>query len=141
MRRAGTLDLLKLKFVCPENDGTPHKLIQQNNERDHGGDAPQDGAGIAVACGGLQKRTQPWQTEVSFAKHEHFAGHQKKPPASDGNHGVPNEANRGERKIQLDKSLPPAKAINDGSLTEVAWNGFQRRIEAESDIPSLAGED
>ena len=66
--------------------------------------------------GGFEEGAEAWQSEVPFAKHEHFAGHQKKPAAGDRDHGVPDQADGGEGKIQFSKALPTAEAVNDGGF-------------------------
>src|SRR5947208_10423790 len=140
MRWAGTFHLFEFEFVGPEDDRTPDQLIQQNDKSDHSRDTPQNAARIAVACGGLQERAKPRQAEIPFAQYKHFASHQKKPPAGNGDHGVPDQANGGERKIQFSEALPAAEPVNDGRLAKIAGNSLQRRVKTKSDVPGLPGE-
>jgi hypothetical protein len=61
----------------------------------------------------------------SIAEDEHFAGHQKKPAAGDGHHGIPDQTNGGKRKVKFGETLPAAETIDDRGFVEFARNGFQ----------------
>ena len=140
--RGGTaFDLLEFEFVGPSDHRAPDEHIHQHNDGDHGGKTPKHGAGIAAAGGGLKERAETGQAEVLIAEDKHFAGHEEEPAAGDGHHGIPDQADGGERKIEFEKTLPRAEAVDDGGFAQVARNGFQGGIETESDVPDLAGED
>jgi hypothetical protein len=141
LRGAGAFNLLEFEFIRPDDDGPPDELIEQDDDGDHRGNAPENRARVAMAGRGLQERAQAGEAEVVRAKHEHFASHQEKPAAGDGHHGIPDETDGGKRKVELGEALPAAEAIDDRGLMQFARNGFQRRIETESNIPDLPGED
>src|SRR5579864_7277302 len=61
------LDLLHLELFRPRNNGTPDELVEQNNDGNHGGDAPEDGSCVARAGRGLEIRTQAGKAEVARA--------------------------------------------------------------------------
>jgi hypothetical protein len=134
-------DLLKFEFVGPSDHRTPDQRIHQHNHSDHGGKSPKHGARIAAAGGGLQKRAEAGQAEVLVAENKHFARHEEEPTTGHRHHGIPDQADRRERKIEFEETLPGAEAVDDGGFAQVARNGFQGRIETESDVPDLAGED
>src|SRR5216684_2123950 len=141
LRGAGTFDLLKLELVRPNDDGPPNELIEENDDGNHRGDAPENCAGVAMARRRLKKRAKAGEAEVAIAENEHLAGHKKKPAAGDGHHGIPDETNGGEWKVELGEALPAAETKDDRGFVELAGNGFQRGIKTESDVPDLARED
>src|ERR1700687_4026821 len=47
---AGTFDLFELELVRPNDDGPPNELIEENDDGDHGGGAPENRAGVAMAA-------------------------------------------------------------------------------------------
>src|SRR6202171_1479169 len=141
LRGAGTFDLFELELVRPNDDGAPNELIEENAEGDHGGDAPENRAGVAMARRRLKKRAEAGEAEVAIAENEHFAGHEKKPTAGDGHHGIPDEADGGKGKVELGEALPAAEAVDDRDFIELARDSLQRRVETESDVPDLARED
>ena len=55
LRRTGTFHLLKFEFISPHDHRPPDQLVQQDDYTNHGREAPEDRAGVAVAGGGLQK--------------------------------------------------------------------------------------
>jgi hypothetical protein len=112
--RSGGLDLLELEFIGPGDDRPPDQLIEQHDYGNHGRQAPQNGARITVARSGLEEGAKPRQTEIAFAENKHLASHEEEPAAGDGHHRVPHKADRGERQVQLDESLPAAETVNDG---------------------------
>src|SRR5215469_4555478 len=122
LRGCGAFDLLKLEFVGPLNDRAPDKLIQQNDNGNHGRNAPKNRARVPVAGSCLKKRAESRQAEVAIAQDKHFASHQEKPAARYGDHGIPHESNGGERKVQFTKALPSAEAVNDSRFVEIARN-------------------
>src|SRR4029077_20279563 len=134
-------DLFEFEFVRPVDDWTPQELIEKDNDGDHGSEAPEEGAGVSVAGGGLQIRAEAGQAEVTVAEDEHFAGHEEKPAAGYGHHGIRNESNGGERKIQLDETLPAAETVNAGDFAKLARDGLEGGVETESHVPDLPGED
>src|SRR5712664_4333416 len=137
LRSAGTFDLLKLELVRPNDDGPPNKLIEENDDGNHRGDAPENRTGVAMARRRLKKRPKAGEAKVALAEDEHFAGHEKKPAAGDGHHGIPNKTDGGKRQVEFGEALPAAEAIDDRGFVEFAWNGFQRRIKTERDVPNL----
>src|SRR5580700_6120720 len=48
------LNILELELVAPGDDGTPQKLIRENNDQQHGEDAVDQGLRIAIRCRRLQ---------------------------------------------------------------------------------------
>src|SRR6267143_116465 len=141
LRGAGTFDLFELELVRPNDDGPPNELVEENDDGDHGGDAPENRAGVAMARRRLKKRAEAGEAKVAIAEDEHLAGHEKKPAAGDGHHGIPDEADGGKGKIELGEALPAAETVDDGDFLELARDGFQRRVETESDVPDLARKD
>ncbi len=89
LRCLSAFDLFKFEFVRPVDDRTPQELVEKDNDGDHCGEAPENGTRVAIARGGLQIGAEARQAEVTVAKDEHFAGHEEKPAAGDGHHGVP----------------------------------------------------
>src|SRR5216683_2303598 len=85
----------------------------------------------------LKKRAKTGKAKVALAEDEHFAGHEKKPAAGDRHHGIPNKTDGGKRQVEFGEALPAAEAIDDRGFVEFAWNGFQRRIKTERDVPNL----
>jgi len=138
---AGTFDLFELEFVRPNDDGPPYELIEENDDRDHRRDAPENRAGVAMARRRLKKRAKAGEAKVAIAEDEHFAGHEKKPAAGNGHHGIPDEADGGKGKVELGEALPAAKTIDDRGFVEFARNGFERGIKTEGDVPDLARKD
>src|SRR5260370_1548455 len=141
LRGAGTFDLFELEFVRPNDDGPPNELIEENDDGDHRGDAPQNRARVAMARRRLKKRAKAEEAKVAIAEHEHLAGHEKKPATGDGHHGIPDEADGGEGKVELGEALPAAEAINNRGFVEFARNGLERGIKTEGDVPDLARKD
>ena len=86
----------------------------------------------------MKKRAKAGETEVAVAEDEHFAGHQKKPAAGNRHHGIPDQADSGEGKVELGEALPAAETIDHRSFIEFAGNRFQRGIKTEGDVPDLA---
>src|SRR5229473_4417489 len=141
LRSAGTFNLFELEFVRPNDDGPPYELIEKNDDGDHRGDAPKNRARVAMTRGRLKKRAKAGEAKVAIAEDEHFAGHEKKPAAGDGHHGIPDEADGGKGKVELGEALPAAETVDDRDFFELARDGLQRRVETESDVPDLARED
>ena len=140
-RRVGAFYLLHLEFFGPCNHWSPHELVEQHNDGDHGSDAPQDRLSVASARSSLQIRTQSRQTKVAVAEDEHLARHQEKPAARDRHHRVPHQSDRRVWQLELGEALIPVEAIDLGGFAHVARNALQRRVEAEGHVPDLAGED
>src|SRR5207302_1629078 len=122
---AGTFDLFELELVRPNDDGPPNELIEENDDGDHGGEAPENRTGVAIARRRLKKRAKAGEAKVALAEDEHFAGHEKKPAAGDGHHGIPDEADGGKREVQLGEALPAAEAVEDRDFIELARDGLQ----------------
>ena len=141
LRGAGAFDLLKLELVRPNDDRPPNELIEENDDGDHGGEAPKNRTRVAVARGGLEEGAKAGEAKVTLAEDEHLAGHEKKPAAGDGHHGIPDQTDGGEGQVEFGETLPAAEMINDGHLVEFTRNGFQRGIKAEGDVPHLARKD
>src|SRR5579862_7474222 len=141
VRGVGALDLLDFEFLGPRDDRTPEELIEENDDGDHGGHAPKDGARVSGAGCGLEIRSEAGQAEVARAEHEHLAGHEEEPAAGDRHHGVPDQTDGGERKLHLDETLPPTEVVDSRGLAHLFWNAFERSVEAEGHVPDLAGED
>ncbi len=137
----GALHLLHLELIRPRDGGPPHQLIDQDNHRDHGGEAPQDSRRIAGARRRLEVGAQAGQAEIVVAQHEHFARHQEEPPAGHRDDGVPHQADGAEGQLQFHEALSGAEAVDEGGLAQLARDGFERGIEAECHVPHLAGED
>ena len=116
-------------------------MIEQDNHRDHSGDAPQNRPCVAGAGGCLQIGSQAGKTKVARAQHEHLAGHEEKPSPGHRHHGIPDQADRGKGQFHLDETLPPAESIGGGRLAHFLGNALERCVEAESHVPDLAGED
>src|SRR5712664_1746097 len=91
LRSAGTFHLFEFKLVRPNDDGAPNELIEENDDGNHGGDTPENRARVAMARRRLKKRAKAGKAKVALAEDEHFAGHEKKPAAGDGHHGIPNK--------------------------------------------------
>src|SRR5882762_6691552 len=141
LRGAGTFDLFELELVRPNDDGPPNELVEENDDGDHGGDAPENRAGVAIACRRLKKRAEAGEAKVAIAEDEHLACHKKKPAAGDGHHGIPDEADGGKGKVELGEALPAAEPVDDRGFLEFAWNSLQRRIKTKGDVPDLACKD
>ncbi len=112
-------------------------MIEENDYGNHGGDTPENRARVAMARRRLKKRAKAGKAKVALAEDEHFAGHEKKPAAGDRHHGIPNKTDGGKRQVEFGEALPAAEAIDDRGFVEFAWNGFQRRIKTERDVPNL----
>ena len=134
-------DLLDLEFFRPGDDWTPDELVEQNNDRNHGEDAPKDGTRVSGAGSGLQVGAESGQPKIARAEHEHFAHHQGEPTSGHRHHGVPDQADGGEGQLHLDEALPPAETVNFCGLAHLVGNALERSVEAESHVPHLAGED
>ncbi len=141
LRGVGTFHLLKFELIRPGDDGPPDQLIEEDDDRDHGGETPENRASVAAAGGSLQKRTKAGETEIALAEDEHLASHQEKPAAGDGHHGIPDQADGGEGQVEFGETLPAAEAEDFCGFVEFARNGFQRGIKTEGDVPDLSGED
>ena len=137
----GGLHLLEFEFVAPGNERTPHKLIGGNDNQNHGGDAGQQCAHVAGVGRGLDVAAQAGKLEVAIAHGEGFAEDEREPAAGHGDDGVPHQADGGEGHFELPETLPAGVAIDARRLQHLARNGFERGIEAEGEIPDLAGED
>src|SRR5580765_4422640 len=135
------LDLLDFELLCPRDHRAPNELIEQDNYRDHGGDAPKNRPCVACAGCGLQIRSEPGKTEVSRAEDKHLAGHEKEPASGNRHHGVPDQADCRIGKLHLDETLPPTEAVNLSCFAHLLRDALQRGIKTECHIPNLAGKD
>ncbi len=127
--------MLHFEFFSPGNYGTPYKLVDQHNHGHHGQNAEENGASITVVGSGLEIGAKAGQAEVAKL----LAGHQEEPCPSDRHHGIPDQADRGERQFDFDETLKPVEAVNRGRFTHLARNTFQRCIKAEGHVPDLPG--
>ncbi len=141
LRSVGAFDLRDLELLRPGNHRTPDKLVEQHDDRNHGGDSPQDRRRVSGTGGGLEGRSQAGQAEIARTQHEHFAGHQKKPATGDRHHGVPDQADGGIRQFHLNEALPPAEAIDLCRFAHLVRNALERSVKAEGHVPHLAGKD
>ncbi len=140
-RSVGTFHLLNFELLRPRNHRPPNKLIQQNDQQNHRGNAPEHRRRIARAGCGLQIGSQAGQPEITLSQHEHFTHHQREPPSGHRHHRVPHQADGRRRQLQLSEALPRTEAVDRCSLAHLVWNSLQRRVETEGHIPHLAGED
>ncbi len=60
----------------------------------------------------LQVGAEAGQTEVAVLKDEHLTEHEGEPALGDGDHGVPDQSDGAERKLQLEEALPAAEAVD-----------------------------
>src|SRR6266852_2072172 len=68
LRGVGTFHLLKFELIRPSDDGPPDQLIEEDDDRDHGGETPENRASVAAAGGSLQKRSKAGETEIALAE-------------------------------------------------------------------------
>src|SRR3974377_1380589 len=77
-RSIGALHLLDLEFLRPRDDRSPEELIKQDDDCNHGRNAPGNGACIALIGGGLEVGTEPGQAEGTGTENKLVAGHTEK---------------------------------------------------------------
>ena len=124
-REIGAFYLLDLEFLRPRDHRTPDKLVEQHNDGDHGGHAPENRLRVAGASGGLQVRAQTGEAKITLAEGKHFAGHEKKPATGHRHHRVPHQSDGGERQLHFSKALPPAEAVDASGFLHFPRNAFQ----------------
>ncbi len=137
----GRLDLLEFEFVAPGDERTPDELIGGDDDENDSGDAGDQGADVAGVGGGLDIAAEAGKLEVAVAHGEHFADHEGEPSAGDGDDGVPDQADGGVGHFKLPEALPGGVAIDARGFEHFAGNAFERGVEAEGEVPDLAGED
>ena len=135
------LGLLELKAVAPGDDRPPDELVGEDDDGDHGGEAPDDGMAVADGGGGLEIRAETRKAEVARAQDKHLAGHEEEPGTSDGHDGVPDKADGGVGEFQLKETLDAREAVDLGGFAELFGNAAKRGVEGEGHIPDGAGED
>ncbi len=133
--------LLHLELVGPGNGRPPDELVDQHNHRDHRGQPIENAARISLAGRRLKIRAQAGQAEVTLAEHEHLAGHQEEPPAGDGYHRVPNQADRAVGQFKLQELLQAVESIDPRGFPQLFGDRPERSVEAERHVPHLARED
>src|SRR5580700_3452355 len=69
-----------------------------------------------------------------------FARGEKEPTASEADHRVPHEPDRGRRDVELNETLPSRKAIQRGRFLQFVRNRLQRLVERKRHVPCLARE-
>ncbi len=134
-------DLLELEAVAPRNDGSPDELIGGDDDEHHGGKSPGHGGSVVRRGGRLEVGAKAGQAEVAGAEDEHLAGHEEEPAAGDRDHRVPDEADGGERELELDEALEGRELVDTGGFGEFLWDAFDGGVEGEGHVPDLAGED
>ena len=135
------LHLLHLELVGPGDGRTPDELVDQHNHRDHRGQPIENAARISLAGRRLKIRAQAGQAEIALAEHEHLAGHQEEPPAGDGYHRVPNQADRAVGQFKLQELLQAVESIDPRGFPQLFGDRPERSVEAERHVPHLARED
>ena len=138
---SGTLDLLKLELVAPDDDRPPDELVGGDDDGDHDEQAPGHGGLVAGAGCRLQERSQAGETKVARAEDEHLTGHEEKPAAGDRNHGIPDKSDGGVRQFELQETLQRGKLVDGCRLGEFARDRLNRRVEGEGHVPHLASKD
>ena len=137
----GGLDLLEFELVAPCDERPPCKLIGGDNDENHNRESGHKRAHVAGNSGGLQVAAEAGQLEIASAHGEHFAGHECKPSAGDGDDGVPDQADGGKRHLKLPEALPCGVAIDERGFLHFPRDGLERGVETEGEVPDLAGED
>ena len=137
----GGLDLLEFELVAPGDERTPDELIGGDDDQDHDDEAGDQGADVAGVGGGLEVAAQAGQLEVAVAHGEHLAGDEGEPAAGDGDDGVPDQADGGVGHFKLPEALPGGVAVDARGFEHLAGDALERGVEAEGEIPDLAGED
>ena len=137
----GGLDLFEFELVAPGDEGAPDELVGGDDDEDDDGDAGEQGAEVAGGGGGLEVAAEAGELEVAVAHGEHFAGDEGEPSAGDGDDGVPDEADGGVGHFELPEALPGGVAVDAGGFEHLFGDGFEGGVEAEGEVPDLAGED
>ncbi len=101
----------------------------------------EEGSDVAGVGGGLHVAAEAGELEVAVAHGEHFAEHEGEPAAGDGDDGVPDEADGGVGHFKLPEALPGGVAVDARGFEHLFGDGFEGGIEAEGQVPDLAGED
>jgi len=141
LRDAGTFNLLELELVRPNDDGPPNELIEENDDGDHRGDAPENRARVAMARRRLKKRAEAGEAKVRLPRTNiSHAIRKNQPPATDIME-FQTQADGGKGKVELGEALPAAETIDDRGFLEFAWNSLQRRVKTKGDVPDLACKD
>ena len=140
-RRLGAFHLLNFELLRPRNHRPPHELIEQHNQQNHRGNAPEDRNRVARAGRSLQIGAQSGQTKIALSQHEHFTHHKREPSPRHRHHRVPHQTDGRRRQLHLRKALPPAKTVDRCGFPHLVRNALQRAVKAESHVPYLAGED
>ena len=137
----GGFDLLEFEFVAPGDERPPDQLVGGDDDEDHDDKAADQGVNVAGVGGGLQIAAQAGELEVAVAHGEHLAGDEGEPAAGDGDDGVPDQADGGVGHFKLPEALPGGVAIDARGFDHLPGNALERGVEAEGQIPDLAGED
>ena len=133
--------MFKFEFVGPGDEWAPEELVGGDDDEDDDQDAGREGAHVSGVGGGLEVAAEAGELEAFVAHGEHFAGDEGEPAAGDGDDGVPDEADGGVGHFQLPETLPGGVAVDAGCLEHLFGDGFKGGVEAEGEVPDLAGED
>ncbi len=101
----------------------------------------EQGANVAGIGGRLDVAAQAGQLEVALAHGERLAEDEGEPSAGHGDDGVPDQADGGEGHFKLPEALPGGVAVDARGFNHLPRDGLQRGVEAEGQVPHLAGED
>ncbi len=101
------LGFFRAELFGPCHERPPDKLVQKQDDAHHGEDPQKLRGPVSIIDRHAHIRTDAWQSEVVFSENECLTDCEKKPAARHRHHAVPDEAVRGERKVEPEKALPP----------------------------------